>query len=34
MEFVNQVDESKVAVQEALAETQKLFDSLMQEYFG
>ena len=34
MEFVKQVDKSKVAVQKALDETQRLFDSLMQEYFG
>ena len=32
--FVAQVDKSKVAVQKALDETQTLFDSLMQEYFG
>ena len=32
--FVKQVDKSKVAVQKALNETQTLFDSLMQEYFG
>ena len=32
--FVNQVDKSKVAVQKALDETQMLFDSLLQEYFG
>ena len=32
--FVNQIDKSKVAVQKALDETQMLFDSLMQEYFG
>ncbi len=32
--FVAQVDKSKVAVQKALNETQLLFDSLMQEYFG
>ncbi|RGF55401.1 restriction endonuclease subunit S [Clostridium sp. AF36-4] len=32
--FVHQVDKSKVAVQKALDETQTLFDSLMQEYFG
>ena len=32
--FVKQVDKSKVAVQKALEETQTLFDSLMQEYFG
>ena len=34
IEFANQVDKSKVAVQKALDETQLLFDSLMQEYFG
>ena len=33
-DFVNQVDKSKVEVQKALDETQKLFDSLMQQYFG
>ena len=33
-EFVKQVDKSKVAVQKSLDETQKLFNSLMQEYFG
>ena len=33
-DFVHQVDKSKVAVQKALDETQLLFDSLMQEYFG
>ena len=32
--FVRVVDKSKVAVQKALDETQLLFDSLMQEYFG
>jgi type I restriction enzyme S subunit len=32
--FCKQVDKSKVAVQKALDETQLLFDSLMQEYFG
>ena len=32
--FVAQTDKSKVAVQKALDETQMLFDSLMQEYFG
>ncbi len=32
--FVKQVDKSKVAVQKALEESQLLFDSLMQEYFG
>ena len=33
-EFVKQVNKSKVAVQKSLDETQTLFDSLMQEYFG
>ena len=33
-DFVKQVNKSKVAVQKALDETQLLFDSLMQEYFG
>ena len=33
-DFVNQVNKSKVEVQKALDETQKLFDSLMQQYFG
>ena len=32
--FVKPVDKSKVKVQKALDETQKLFDSLMQQYFG
>ena len=32
--FVQQVDKSKAEVQKALDETQLLFDSLMQEYFG
>lgn len=32
--FVAQTDKSKVAVQKALDETQLLFDSLMQKYFG
>lgn len=32
--FVKQVDKSKFKVQKALDETQKLFDSLMQQYFG
>ena len=32
--FIRQVDKSKVKVQKALDETQKLFDSLMQQYFG
>ena len=34
VEFIKQVDKSKVAVQKALDETQTLFNSLMQEYFG
>ena len=33
-DFVKQTNKSKVAVQKALDETQKLFDSLMQQYFG
>ena len=33
-DFVIQVDKSKVEVQKALDETQQLFDSLMQQYFG
>ena len=33
-DFVNQVNKSKVAVQKSLEETQLLFDSLMQKYFG
>lgn len=33
-DFVRAVDKSKVKVQKALNETQKLFDSLMQQYFG
>jgi type I restriction enzyme S subunit len=33
-EFVNQVDKLKFAVQKSLEETQILFDSLMQKYFG
>ena len=32
--FVEQVNKSKVVVQQALDEAQTLFDSLMQEYFG
>lgn len=32
--FVAQVDKSKFEVQRSLDETQKLFDSLMQQYFG
>lgn len=33
-DFVHQVDKSKVVVQKSLDETQQLFDSLMQKYFG
>ena len=33
-DFVNQINKSKVEVQKALDETQKLFDILMQQYFG
>ena len=33
-QFVKQVDKSKVVIQKSLNETQRLFDSLMQEYFG
>lgn len=33
-EITKQVDKSKVAVQKSLVETQLLFDSLMQQYFG
>ncbi len=32
--FVSQVDKSKSVIQKSLDETQILFDSLMQEYFG
>ena len=32
--FAEQVNKSKVKVQKALDETRKLFDSLMQQYFG
>ena len=32
--FAQQVDKSKLAVQQSLEKTQQLFDSLMQEYFG
>ena len=32
--FATQVDKSKVAVQKSLEQTQMLFDSLMQQYFG
>jgi len=34
IDIKEQVDKSKVAVQKALDETQLLFDSLMQQYFG
>ena len=34
IDFIDQVDKSKVEVQKALDETQQLFDSLMQQYFG
>ena len=34
IDFKKQLDKSKAAVQKALDETQLLFDSLMQEYFG
>ena len=33
-EFYNQIDKSKSVIQKSLDETQLLFDSLMQEYFG
>ena len=33
-QFVEQVEKSKTQVQKSLDETQLLFDSLMQEYFG
>ena len=33
-QFAKQVDKSKVAIQKSLDETQLLFDSLMQKYFG
>ena len=33
-DFVAEVDKSKVGVQKALDQTQLLFDSLMQQYFG
>ena len=32
--FVAQIDESKSVIQKSLDETQLLFDSLMQKYFG
>ena len=34
LSFVKQIDKSKVAVQKSLEQTQMLFDSLMQQYFG
>ena len=34
VDFIKQVEKSKVAVQKALDEAQLLFDSLMQKYFG
>lgn len=34
VDFIKQVDKSKVVVQKALDEAQLLFDSLMQKYFG
>lgn len=34
VEFYKQMDKSKAAIQKSLDETQLLFDSLMQEYFG
>ena len=34
VDFVRVVDKSKIAVQKSLDETQLLFDSLMQKYFG
>ena len=33
-EFVHQIDKSKSVIQKSLDETQRLFDSLMQKYFG
>ena len=33
-EFCKQIDKSKSVIQKSLDETQLLFDSLMQEYFG
>ena len=32
--FVEKIDKTKSAIQKSLDETQLLFDSLMQEYFG
>ena len=34
VQFVEQVDKSKVAVQKALMETKQLFDCMMQQFFG
>lgn len=34
VDFVEQVDKLKAAIQKSLGETQLLFDSLMQQYFG
>ena len=34
VQFVNQIDKSKLAIQASLDKTQLLFDNLMQEYFG
>ena len=34
VDYIAQVDKSKVAVQSALDKAQLLFDSLMQQYFG
>lgn len=34
LDFIKQVDKSKAVVQKSLDETQVLFDSLMQKYFG
>ncbi|WP_448864831.1 restriction endonuclease subunit S [Clostridium sp.] len=34
VDFINQVNKSKAVVQKSLEETQLLFDSLMQKYFG
>lgn len=32
--FVKKVDKSKAAIQKSIDETQLLYDSLMQKYFG
>ncbi len=34
IDFINQINKSKVAIQKALEQEQLLFDSLMQKYFG